>query len=158
MMLTRPARLAVIACHPEHISPASEWTHPSQTDSFDLLDGAPFEGARGESSKWRPAVGKFMLESKSAAEPASVVLRIVSPHTDAIMPILFTERTRGPADFKALHVFSIDQRLNVSLLRALRVHGDSMDVHVASSLEFNRPAARVCPIRGNRKITVVCSI
>jgi hypothetical protein len=70
MMPTRAARFARVECQPEQVSPASEWTHPGQTDSFDLLDGGPSGGACGKSSKWRPAVGKFTLESKSPAKAA----------------------------------------------------------------------------------------
>ena len=56
------------------------------------------------------------------------------------------------------HIFSIDERFDISLLCALRVHGDSVDENMPASLEFNRTAPGVCPIGGNRKITVVCPI
>src|ERR1700677_3128305 len=78
MMLTRAARLTIVECHPEHISPASKWTYPGQTDSLNLLNGGPAEGTRGKSSKGCPAAGKLMLESKSAAKSAPIVLGVVS--------------------------------------------------------------------------------
>ena len=57
MMLTRAVGLAVIECSAEHVSPASEWMNPSQTDSLDFFDGGPGVGPEGKSSKWCPAVG-----------------------------------------------------------------------------------------------------
>jgi hypothetical protein len=93
MMLTCAARLAIVECRPEHISPASEWVHPRQADSHGLLDGDAAEGTRGKFSKRRPAAGKLVLESKCAAKSASVVFGVVSSHPEAIMRVLFPQGT-----------------------------------------------------------------
>jgi hypothetical protein len=91
MMLTCAAGHTIVECRPEHISPASEWMHPSQTDSLDLLDGGPADGTGGKSSKGCPAAGKLVLESQSAAKSAPILPGVVSPHTEAIVPVLFTQ-------------------------------------------------------------------
>src|ERR1700733_2401601 len=91
MMLTSAARLTIVEDRPEHISPASKRTYPGQTDSRDLLDGGPTVGTRGKSSKRCPAAGKLVLESATTAEPTPIVLGVVSPHTQAIVPVPFTQ-------------------------------------------------------------------
>ena len=156
MALTRKVWLGVIECSAEHVSPASEWMNLSQTDSVDIFDSRSPFGPEDKSSKWRPAIGQFMVERKATAISTPALLRIVSPHASAIMPVLLPNRTGGPTHLDPFHILPIDERFDISLLCAFRVYGDSVDIHMPTSLEFNRAAPGVCPIRGNCKITVVC--
>ena len=99
-----------------------------------------------------------MVELKAAAISTSAVLGIVSPHAGAIKPILFTRVNLRTSLLQPFRVFSIDQGFDISLLCSFRINGDGVDENMLGSLEFNRAATGVSPIRGNGKITVVCPI
>src|SRR5580658_5755079 len=122
--------------------PASEWMNLSQTDSVDIFDSRSPFGPEDKSSKWRPAIGQFMVERKATAISTPALLRIVSPHASAIMPVLLPNRTGGPTHLDPFHILPIDERFDISLLCAFRVYGDSVDIHMPTSLEFNRAAPR----------------
>src|ERR1700761_3569709 len=92
MMLTL-AGYAVVVCHCEHVSSPSKWMHASQADSIDLLDSGPGAGAQGKPSEWGPAIVKFVIVSKAAAVSTAEVLRVIAPHADAKVPVLFTQRS-----------------------------------------------------------------
>src|ERR1700751_879781 len=153
MMLTLTGNRIVIR-DPEHISSTSERVHLCQTDSHFLLNAGSFAGAEADLTEGGPAIVQLVLESEAASIAAPVALRVVSPHTGTIMAVLFTERSRSPPQFSTFHIFSIDERLNVSLLCAFRVHGKSVNVHMRGSLEFNRAAGGIRPVEGDRQITV----
>ena len=71
-----------------------------------------------------------MVERKAAAISTPVLLGVVSPHTSAIMPVLFTQVNRRTSLLQRFHIFSIDERFDISLLCALRVYGDRVDVNM----------------------------
>ena len=73
MVLSRGVRFTVIKCGAEHVSPASEWMNLSQPESVFILDGRSGLGPEGKSSKWRPAIGQFMVELKATAISTPVV-------------------------------------------------------------------------------------
>jgi len=82
---------AVVECHCKHVSSTSEWMHLSQTDSLDLFDSGPSAGAEANPSEWGPAIVKLVVESNAASISTPTVLRVISPHADAIMPVFFTQ-------------------------------------------------------------------
>jgi hypothetical protein len=90
MMLTLTG-CAVVVCHCEHVSSPSKWMHASQTDSIDLLDSGPAAGAQGKPSEWGPAIVKFVIVSKASSVSTTEVLRVITPHADAKVTVLFTQ-------------------------------------------------------------------
>jgi hypothetical protein len=67
--------------------------HARQTDSIDLLDSGPGACAQGRPSERGPAIVKFVIVSKAAAVSTTKVLRVIAPHADAKVPVLFTQRS-----------------------------------------------------------------
>jgi hypothetical protein len=92
MMLTLTG-YAVVVCHCEHVSSPPKWIHASQTDSIDLLNSGPGARAQGNPSEWGPAIVKFVIVSKAASVSTTEVLRVIAPHADAKVPVLFTQRS-----------------------------------------------------------------
>src|SRR5580698_6396015 len=106
---------------------AKEVTAPAErlgvyhADGLDLLGRRPFIGRYRKTAEGRPSIAELVIEADAAAMSAAQLRRVVAPEHTAVVDPLAAGYALEPANFDRFEILAIDQRLDVSLLRALGV-------------------------------------
>jgi hypothetical protein len=142
----------------KHVASATKRPNVNDSCIKNSLDVRACISRNASASERHPTARQLIVCTETNTSAAAQVGCIISPHENAVEVLLFRWGAALPAELNCIHVLLVGKRLQVPLLRTLRINGYGMDVDVLGCLIFERRPSRVRPIGRNRQVSVVLCI